>query len=234
MAGSDPIVVPLLSKRQRQAMTLQKLNHAVPAIGLLFAGLQAIREGHEGLGFYLGLLEIASSAALIVLFLREARSTLRPAHPAHPTHPTHPTHSDHHGVDWVDVAAAFVLAAEALEHWHTTHHIQRPTVLAAISTLALGLFHGRIVRYAADRRALRVTETGLAISGRPMRARKIHATWAELASIEIGQRWAVITTHAGRVRRIDLNDVQQEPRIRAALLEAQQRREACIAGRYLA
>jgi hypothetical protein len=218
VAGSDPIVVPLLSKRQRQAMTLQKLNHAIPAIGLLFAGLTAIREGHEGLGFYLGIFEIVSSAALIVLFLRDLRSAIKA-----------PEHH-HHGVDWVDIAAAFVLAAEALEHWHVTHHIQRPTVLAAISTLALGLYHDRITRYAADRRALRVTDTGLAVSGRLLRARKIHATWEELASIEIGPRWAAITTRAGRVRRIDLNDVQQEPRIRAALAEAQQRLSQSLTG----
>jgi hypothetical protein len=209
--ASSEIAVPLLSKRQRQAMTLQKLNHAIPAIGLLFAGLEAVREGHEGLGFYLGLFEIASSAALIVLFLRELRSAI-----------TAPEHH-HHGVDWADIAAAFVLAAEVLEHWHATHHIRRPVVLAAMTTLAFGIFHGRITAYAGARRALRVTETGLTVAGRPLRARRIHATWAELTSIDVGERWAAITTRAGHVRRIDLSDVQQEARIRAALLEAQRR-----------
>ena len=44
----------------------------------------------------------------------------------------------HHGVDWVDIAAGFVLMAEVLEHWHQTHHWRRPTILTAITTFALG------------------------------------------------------------------------------------------------
>jgi len=195
----------------------QKANHLVPAMGLFFAGQQAIREGHTGFGFYLGIVEIVSSVALLVLFAREARAALRPKHLSHPAHPKH------HGVDWVDIAAGCVLVVEAIEHWHTTNHIARPIVLSAITTFALGLFHGRIAARASQRRTLRVTDDGLSIAGRVFKARRLHAAWDQLASIDVGERWAVIATRAGRVRRLDLLDLEHPADVRAALFEARRR-----------
>jgi hypothetical protein len=213
----DPIVVPLRSKRQRRAQMVQKLNHAVPALGLFVAGKQAIAEGTHGFGFYLGVFEIVSAAALIVLTLRELRGTLWPA--AHPSGHGH----EHHGVDWVDIAAAFVLVAEILEHWHVTHHISRPMVLTACITFALGVFHGRIQGFKGRRRVLRVDDEGIAIPGRPFRARKIAVPWAGVQSIDVGPRWAVLTPRAGRQRKLDLADLETEAAARAALLEARRR-----------
>lgn len=210
----DPIIVPLRSKRQRKALALQKLNHAVPAFGLLLAGGQAVAEGGHGFGFYLGVFELVSAAALIVLTARELRDGLRPAPAAH---------AEHHGVDWVDIAAAFVLLAEALEHWHATGHIPRPTLLTAALTFMLGLSHGRITRRKRHRRVLRVDEAGIAIAGRPFKARRIAAAWGEMQSIEVGERWAIVRTRGGRERRLDLSDLETAPEARAALAEAQRR-----------
>lgn len=205
------IVVPLRSKRQRRSLLLQKLNHVIPAIGLFFAGMQAVGGGHEGVGFYLGVFELVSSAALVVLFLREARAAAAGAH------------HDHHGVDWVDIAAGFVLLAEVLEHWHLTHRIQRPTLMTAITTFAIGLFQGRLVAKRQKRRVLRVTSDGVSVAGRVFKARRLDATWAELRSIDVGPRWAVVTTRAGRARRLDLPDFVDEVAMRGALLEARSR-----------
>jgi hypothetical protein len=234
-----PIEVPLRSRRQRRGLVLQKLNHAIPAVGLFFAGAQAIGERHTGFGFYLGVFELVSSAALIVLFIREARSALHPAHPTHPASASAREHRSagygetspmplrgeggHHGVDWVDIAAGFVLVAEALEHWHLTHHLPRPTILTAISTFALGLFHGRLASKRARRRVLRITEDGLFVAGRPFKARRLDAAWDELSSIDVGARWAVVTTRAGRTRKLDLDDLEDAARVRGALTEARQR-----------
>ena len=225
------IVVPLRSTRQRRSVLAQKLNHVIPAAGLFFAGQQAIREGHSGFGFYLGVFEIVSSAALIVLFVKELRSAFRPQpHPAQPPSRSalrrpSPEHAKH-GVDWVDIAAGFVLMAEVLEHWHQTHHWQRPTILTAITTFALGLFHGRLAARRAGRRALRVTGDGLSISGRLFKARRLQATWRELTAIEVGPRWAVVSTPAGRTRKLDLADLEGGERIRSALLDARLRLES--------
>jgi hypothetical protein len=145
MMMSDTIIVPLRSKRHTRALAVQKLNHAIPAFGLLFAGLQAMREEHIGFGFYLGVLELLSSAVLIVLTAREFKGAVRPSADAHPA-------QQHHGVDRVDIAAGFMLLVEVLEHWRLTRHVARPVLLSAITTFALGLFHGRIAARASRRR----------------------------------------------------------------------------------
>ena len=239
--GSE-VVVSLRSKRHRRQLALQKLNHVIPAAGLLFAGMQAIREGHHGVGFYLGVFELVSSAALIILFIRELRASRVQKHPTSAsaradrsagsgeTSPKplrgeggHHAHPAHHGVDWVDIAAGFVLTAEVFEHWHETHHWPRPIIVSAITTFALGILHGRLSRWKATRRVLRVNDRGLQIAGRLFKARRLHATWEQLRSIDVGPRWAVVTTRGGRSRKIDLSDLVEGDRIRAALLEAQAR-----------
>jgi hypothetical protein len=214
--AASEIVVPIRSTRARRALAMQKLNHVIPAAGLLLAGMQAIREAHGGFGFYLGIFELISSAALIILFVRELRASRLPStsHPAHPAHPVH------HGVDWVDIAAGFVLVAEALEHYHVTHHIPRPTILSAIVTFALGLFHGRLAARKAGRRVLRVTADGVRISGRLFKARRLDADWKDLQSIDVGPRYAVVATRAGRTRKLDLTDLEHSELVRNALVEA--------------
>jgi hypothetical protein len=214
---SDPIVIPLRSKRQRRGLAIQKLNHAVPAFGLLLAGTQALAGDGHGFGFYLGIVEIASAATLIVLTIRELRGALgsRPSGSV--------PHTEHHGIDWVDIAAGSVLVTEALEHWHETGHVPRPTLLTAAATFALGLSHGRIRARAGSRRVLRVDAGGIAISGRLFKARRLQAVWRDLQSIEIGQRWAVVTTRAGQQRRLDLTDLETEGAVRCALAEARNR-----------
>ena len=114
-----PIEVPLRSKRQRRAVALQKLNHAVPAFGLLLVGKQALAAGGQGSEFFLGVFEIVSAAALIVLTARELRTA-----PAARRTPRTPSVTGSTGstspLDWS-------LTAEVLEHWHVTGHIARPT-----------------------------------------------------------------------------------------------------------
>jgi hypothetical protein len=210
---SSAIVVPLRSKRQRRAQAVQKLNHAIPAFGLLVAGQQAVAGGHAGFGFYLGIFELISAGALIVLTARELRAALRS-----PEHSTHHVH----GVDWVDIAAGFVLVAEALEHWHLTHHVSRPTILSAAITFAFGLSHGRLAAARARKRVLRVDADGISIAGRPFKARKLEAAWRDVQAIDVGDRYAVVSTRGGRPRRIDLSDVEAESHVRGALQHGQQ------------
>jgi len=226
---ADSLHVPLRSKRQQRAQTVQKLNHAIPAFGLLLAGWQAVARGEAGFGFYLGVFEVAAAAALIVLTARELRTAVQSSsrfgrrRPAPEPH-EQPAHHEHHGVDWVDIAAGFVLVAEVLEHWHTTGHISRPTVLTALITFAMGLSHGRVHSFVGRRRTLHVTDEGIDIPRRPFKARRLQASWADVQSIDVGPRWAVVTTRAGRVRKVDLHDVEHEREMRAALLEADRRK----------
>ena len=205
--------VPLKSKRRERAQALQKFQHVIPAVPLLLAGLQAIRGGAHGFALALGAFEIGTSVLLIATMVRELRALGRPA--------THAAHA-HHGVDWIEIFAAGVLTAEVLEHWHLTHHIRRPAVLTAILSLGMGVMHGRITRFSEGRRVMRVEDEGIHIGGRPF-SKAFRASWAEVASIEVGERRAWILTRDGRTRSLNLADLHGADEIRAVLEEARLR-----------
>ncbi len=210
------MIVPLRSKRRERAQVVQKFQHVIPAVPLLLAGLQAIKAGEHGFAFALGVFEVATSVLLIGTMLREIRALRRAPAPGANAH-----HADH-GVDWVEIFAACVLIAEVLEHWHQTHHIKRPAVLTAILTLGLGLFHGRIARFGASRRVLRLEDEGIHIGGKFV-FRPFRVSWADIASIEVGERHARIRTRDGRQRSLNLADLIDAGDVRAALEEARLR-----------
>ena len=210
------MIVPLRSKRIERAAIGQKIQHAAPAVVLLGAGLQALREGAHGPALALALFEIASSGLLIGSFVRAIRPARRPVNAAEHPH-------SHHGVDWIDIFTAAVLIAEAWEHYHVTHHVKRPTIALAIALLAIGLLHGRIKKRAEKRRTLRIEDEGLYVGGKPFRSLRVK--WNEIAAIDVGERWGTVTLKDGRVRKLDLPDLEGSQHVRAALAAAQQRLE---------
>jgi hypothetical protein len=84
------------------------------------------------------------------------------------------------------------------------------------------LSHGRLAAARARKRVIRVDDTGLFVAGRPFKVRALELPWAELQSIELGERWGVITARSGRVRRLDLPDLEGEQHVRHALLHARE------------
>ncbi len=202
----DSLVVPLLSRRLERGQILQKANHVLPAAGLLVTGVQAVMEGVRGFGLALALTEIATSAMLMMTIVRSLKATARTA-----------VHGHAHNVDWIDIWAAAVLFAEVGERWHLKHHISRPTVLTAVLTLALGLFHERIAALGRRRRSVRITADGIHVGGKPFRS--FNATWGEIASVSVAGQVAEIRTRSGRVRRVDLRDLRNADDVRAAFAE---------------
>jgi hypothetical protein len=197
-------------------MLLQKLNHAVPAMGLLAAGGQALAEGARGFDLALAAVEIVTSAMLVITIGREMR-VLRQRQPSRDHHA--------HGVDWIDIWAAGVLFAEAAERWHLKHHLARPTILMALVSLGLGLFHQQIAAVRQRRRAVRISREGIYIGGKPFRT--FSAPWSDLASISVTSTAAEVRTRGGRTRRVDLGDLENADDVRAAF-EAGQRRLAAL------
>ena len=208
--------MPLLSRRVKRVATFQKLNHALPTAGLIASGVQALTHGAEGFELALAIVEIVTSVFLIATLARNIRD-LRGAPPGH--------HVPHARVDWADVWASGVLFAEAGERWHLRHHIARPIVLTAVLTLALGLAHGRMQAFARGRRSMRLTADGIRIPGKPFRS--FTARWGEIASVEVANAAAEIRTRAGRVRHLDLLDLENAAEVRVALEEAQRRVKSC-------
>jgi len=203
-----PIHVPFLSRRQERGQLLQKMNHVIPAAGLAAAGARALAEGTSGLDLALAVVEIVTTAFLAVSIVQTLRARRQPA--------SH--HQKPHRIDWIDLWSAGVLFAEAAERWHVNHHLARPTILTALVTLALGLFHGRILAFGQSRRGLRISSDGVSVAGRPFR--RFQARWPEIASITLSERFAEIRARPGRVRRIDLQDLHNADSVRAALEDA--------------
>jgi hypothetical protein len=214
--GAPDLSIPLVSIRRQRAQRVQKVQHALPAVALLVAGAQGLLHGEHGFALALAVFEIGVSALLLRSLVKELREARHPHHAGH----------DSHGVDWFDVFAAGVLTAEALEHWHTHHHLPRPTLLLAAVTLVLGLFHGRIAARAARRRHLRIDAAGIRIRGRFFR--RFFASWTDLERIDLddpgdpGNHWARIVARDGRKRRINLADLRNAQEVRDALLAARE------------
>jgi len=192
---------------------LQKYQHLLPAAPLMVAGVTALRHGAHGFELVLAIFEVGTSALLVATVIRELRAARRGASP-HASH--HP-----HAVDWFHVVAAGVLATEAAERWHLTHHFPRPMLLTAAVTLALGLFHGRIDAGIQRRRALRLTDDELYFSARPWA--RFRARWEDVTAIDLDPRYATIRTRDGRTGRLDLADLENAERVRAVLTDARSR-----------
>ncbi len=196
-------------------MLLQKLQHAVPGAMLFFAGLRAIGEEARGVHLVLALFEIVSSVLLVGSVIVAIQKARRPANHAHVPH------LHHGGPDWIDIFTSALLFAEAAEHWNLKHHVARPTLLMAFTLLIVGVFHGRIKRSAERRFTIRVQDDHLYVGGKPFRS--LHEKWANLAAIEIGERYATIRTRKGRTRRLDLAHLEGANHVRAALEAARRR-----------
>jgi hypothetical protein len=203
--------VRLLSRRRQRAQGLQKVQHAVPALGLLITGTEALVHGERGLSLALAVFELFVSALLLRQTVKELSAARRPHHAAHG-----------HGVDRFEIFASGVLLAEALEHWHVHHRLSLARVLLAVITFILGLLHGRLAAFNSTRRqVLHVEEAGLRIRGRFFS--HFFAPWPDIASIEVADREARILTRNGKKRRIKLSDLPNAPEVRAALHTAQER-----------
>lgn len=215
-------IVPLQSRRQQRVLLVQKLQHVLPAAVLLAAGLQEFTAEPHGWALVLAITEIVVGLLMLAALTKTAyasRHLLKRT--ADAAHTAHHAHSE---IEWENFIAAALVLAEGWEHrMHGGHHFPRPAILAAAVLVVTGLLNGRIMRMATRRRSLRVSDEGLYVPGRRFKARKIDAKWADVASIDIGERWAVVKTRTGRTRRLDLLDLLAPAAVRDALDEAQKR-----------
>jgi hypothetical protein len=213
---TGPISIALISRRRERGKWFQKLQHALPAVVLLNAGVRGLMEGQHGFGLALSIAEIAVSALLLRELVKEFAAARRPPS-------AHGAHGEHHGVSWFEIFAAGVLTVEALERWHTHGHLPRPTLVMAAVTLALGLFHGRLGGRRSNRRwSLRLDEAGLRLQTRAF-TRPFLASWPDIESLDLDDREARILLRDGRERRIDLTDFVNAAEVREALLAARER-----------
>jgi hypothetical protein len=204
------VVIELQSRRKDRAALVQKLQHVVAAVALLFAGLQTLMAGEAGVGRAIAAAEIVTAALIVGAFARKVRALRHDAHAQPQGHA--------HGVDWVDLFVSAMLAVEVWEHWHATGHIRRPTVLLSATMLAFGLLHGRIMAAAQRRSALRITDAGVKV--RFSKLRSFSASWPEIAGIDVSDTRARVVLKSGRTREINLSDLHNAAEVRAAFRAA--------------
>lgn len=210
------IAVPIRYRRAHRGLFIQKLQHAVPSIVVLGDGIDHLSHA-AGLDWWLGAVEVGVSLLVIGSVIRGFRELRKQT--AKSDHDVHA----HHGVDWIEICLGAMLSVEAYAKFHATGHLPRPTMLLAFAMFTIGMLHGTIAKKGDERRQLRVSAGGVTVPGKPFN--RMTLTWAEVASIEVDERWAVITATSGRKRRIDLGDVFEPQAVRDALASARTRLE---------
>jgi hypothetical protein len=190
----------------------------VPAAALFLEGLDRILTGAGDSNRWFGTIEaFASLLVLGAIFRAIGRLRWGAGH----TPPRQRIHLSQ--VDWVDILLALMLFAEVGAHYVETapHHVSRPTLLLAIVTLAVGLLHGRITAYAAKRRVLMVTESGVSVGGRMFS--RFTASWRDIERIDINEKSAAIVMRDGKTQDFDLIDIRHGNDVTRALTRARSR-----------
>ena len=142
------IAVPIRYRGATRGLFIQKLQHAVPSIVVLGDGVDHLSHA-VGLDWWLGAVEVGVSLLVIASVIRGVRELVK--HTAKSNHDVH----THHGIDGIDLCLSAMLSVEAYAKYHATSHIPRPTILLALTMLAIGLAHGRLAKFGDRRRELR-------------------------------------------------------------------------------
>ena len=206
------IAVPIRYRRSQRALFVQKLQHAVPSIVVFSDGLDHLSHHPALADLALGGFEVVASVLVIGSVLWGFRQ-LR-----HHTAKAHADDHHHHGVDWIDISLGVMLLVEGYSKYHASGHVPRPTLLLAAVMFAVGALHGRLAAWGDRRRELRVGPDGISMSFRKFM--RLTLPWDQVASIDTGGRYAVITATDGRSARIDMQDVFYPTAVRDALMNA--------------
>jgi hypothetical protein len=204
------IAVPIRYRASEKALFIPKLQHALPSIVVLGDGMEHLSHDPHGVELALGVFEVAAAVLVMGSVVRGFRELRK--------HITHVDHAHAHGVDWMDLFIGVMLSVEAYAKYHATAHVPRPTIVLAVMMFAIGLLHGRLASFGDWRRELRVTADGISVPRRKFL--RMTLSWAEVESIEMDDRSAVIKAIDGRSNRIDLSDVLQPKAVREALMRA--------------
>jgi hypothetical protein len=214
---ADPVVViPLLSRRGERWILLQRVPDGLAAGALFNDGVQRLGYATQPYSRALAAAELLASTVVLGTIVSALVSTFRRR-----PHRWEPVGAL--AISWTDLALSGMFAIDALGDYLETSRWSLFSLLLSIAMLVMAFIRAPIVSFVQRRRGLTMSKRGLRIGGRlPAFA----ADWAELESIDIGDRFAVLQRTEGSKRRIDLTDLVNERQVRAALGEAEARRAA--------
>lgn len=213
-SASGPII--LHHKRHALTQKIKSVSHLIPAL-ILLSGVLSI--GQEGLTPLLGL-ELLVGGAYVVLLVREWQHLrYQPFH--------------HAPVEWLELAAAGILALEGYHIWHRHHekdlqtgqhrfHVL-PWLYAVLAVWYVGMAFGAGRLH--ERRHLHLHGQGFSGRLHPF-GRRFSYTWADIARLEPdGPADLIVHYVNGRQRRISLAKIHEGPALRDQLLAHQQQRQ---------
>jgi hypothetical protein len=205
------ISVPIRYRGAQRAQFVQKLQHAIPSLVVLGDGLTHLSNEPHGIELALGVVEVAAALAVMITVVRGFKQVFKRPADAHTGH-------THHGVDWIDISIGLMLFVEAYAKYHETHHIPRPTLLLGAVMIGIGMLHGKLLAWGSRRRMLRVTPEHISMPKRPFF--RVTLPWANVASIDIDDRYATVIAIDGRKQRFDLKDMADPQAVRDAFMQA--------------
>lgn len=198
-----------LEKRGRQlADWPTKLQHFLAGVPLLVVGLNKFL--HDPDERAMAALEVLIAAAVIIAFLKELRADLHSIRHRDGTHA-------HSAVGWFDIAAGILLIYEAFHGAHHKPGYLRPQFLSGVTTLCLGIFHGRLQKLKARAAYIKLDEGGFYY--RRNRFRKLKLNWADVADITDTSKRVEFRLNDGSTRALSLSTFRNAEEIRHAILE---------------
>ena len=207
------ISVPIRYVRADRVIFIQKLQHALPSFVVLVDGLSHLSDSPHGADLVLGVLEVAAALGVMGSVVRGFLRLRRPV-------PGDPHAHAHHGIDWIDIFIGAMLMVEAYAKYHSTGRVPRATIALSLVMFAIGLAHAKLAAFGDRRRSLHVRDDGISVPGRRPFMR-FNLKWADVASIDVGDRYAVITSTTGKTRRLDFTEIRHPNAVRDALNQAQ-------------
>ena len=180
---------------------VNKIQHATAGFPLLLVAMGKLADEGER---FIAIAEMAIALAVIVTFAKDLRDAFK-------------KHAPHSKVGWFDLAAGVLLIYEAFHGAHHKPGYMRPQFLAGVVTLAIGIFHARLHAFRNRRRYVKVDETGMELV-RPF-FRKLSLPWADIHSVDVAGKKAIIRRHDGRHHSFRLNLLHNHDEVRKHLAD---------------
>ena len=169
----------------------QQLQHALPALLLIWLGVEELLGGELAHPWVTWLGLIAGSVLLVLL----KRNWSRPEH-------------SHGLVDWYDVVAGVVIIIEGYHKIHQGHWFQPGTLTVGlgVAVILMGVFH----RQLAARRQLAIDAGGFLLRRRPFGGLRMR--WSDLQAVKLDGTTLCLRTD-GSETRVSLRRIENRDQV---------------------
>ena len=199
----EPTTIHFKDRRVLAANANDLLGHGVAALGVLGA-VTGSQPPRTTAGTILMAAQAVAGVALAVAIVREVWEIRGNV-------------DRDHGISWTNLFAAAVLFAGLVQSYQTTGRFSRPTAVTAVLAAVLAFAAPRIKRRQAERRSMRLDDSGILIRQGPFR--RFSARWADIAAFRRDGTTLRVELRDGRTRTLRLRFSTNREEVFAALAE---------------